>query len=193
MCTGENSGFASGTSSDSMAALSHVWGMSAANSDRARNGRRNLIFLPPIIISRQNPLFGLRQQFDQSLFELLEIGAEKQKLHRNEVTLPLCDDADVIAKAADFVRVVTAQKDRVVFTFGQPMQELPHVSRLAGRSRPRVGSSRNRTFGSAHELLSRIFDAALHAGAVRAHDSAPETRIKTHIIQKRFSVTFRIG
>src|SRR5262252_9373888 len=96
---------------------------------------------------------GLREHADEALLKGVNVVAHLASCAGvNDAAF--CDDADLAAQSANFLRVMTAEKRGDAFGGGKPAQKFPHIplggicgnfcdiSRLAGKSSPRVGSSR---------------------------------------------------
>src|SRR5438876_501598 len=86
---------------------------------------------------------GLCQHPDQALLEGVDVGAQFARCARMNQPAP-GDHADLAREAPDFLCIMAAEKRGDVFCGRKPLQ-VP-LSRLAGRSSPRVGSSRKSTF-----------------------------------------------
>src|ERR1017187_5925311 len=125
------------------------------------------------------------QQADEAFLELVEVGAEIAG--GAGVDQPAAvDDADLVAQAADLVRVVAAEEGGDVFVDGEAPEEVPHFA-LGGQSEAAGALVEEEHFGLAHQRAGDLH-AALHAGAVSAHELAAKRDVEANVVQQALDV-----
>src|SRR5215472_2425941 len=123
---------------------------------------------------------GLREHADEALLKGVNVVAHLASCAGvNDAAF--CDDADLAAQSANFLRVMTAEKRGDAFGGGKPEQKFPHIP-LGGQVQPSRGFVEEKYFGTAHEGAGNL-DAALHSRAVGANQLAAKFGLEANVAE----------